>query len=219
MSRGSAETAGSTSAADAARAWREVRGSDEIQFAPVTPPKPPETPEWLEALGRFLQSLFEPVGRALGVSWPTIETILLALLALGVLYLAWRLLWPLAARRRGAAEAPEEWQPERSRAMALLADADRLAAEGLYDEAVHLLLRRSVGEIAEAQPDWLEPASTAREIATLPQLPSRARQAFAVIADRVERSRYALRGLAAGDWQAARAAYAEFALAGLARTA
>jgi hypothetical protein len=40
----------------------------------------------------------------------------------------------------------------------------------------------------------------------------RAREAFAIIAARVERSLFALRELDLGDWQASRAAYADFAL-------
>ena len=62
-------------------------------------------------------------------------------------------------------------------------------------------------------PGWLEPSSTAREIAALPALSQAARGAFATIAERVERSLFALRSLSADDWHAARAAYAEFALA------
>jgi hypothetical protein len=110
------------------------------------------------------------------------------------------------------AEAQPEWTPDRADAVALLEDADRLAAEGRYGEAAHLLLQRSVRHIAEARPDWLQPASTAREIAVLPMLPERARRAFAAIAERVERSLFALRELDLADWQAARAAYADFAL-------
>jgi hypothetical protein len=81
-----------------------------------------------------------------------------------------------------------------------------------------LLLKRSVGQIADARPDWLGPSSTAREIAALPALPERARGAFTTIAERVERSLFALRRLSADDWQAARAAYADFALHDLARS-
>jgi hypothetical protein len=113
--------------------------------------------------------------------------------------------------KREAEEEPE-WAPDRGQAQALLDEADRLAAEGRYGEAAHLLLQRSVRHIAEARPDWLEPASTAREIAVLPMLPERARQAFTAIATRVERNLFALRDLDLADWQAARAAYADFAL-------
>ena len=102
---------------------------------------------------------------------------------------------------------------ENGEALALHDDADRLAAEGRYDEATHLLLKRSVGQIAAARPGLLEPSSTAREIAELPALSEAARGAFALIAGRVERSLFALRSLTADDWRAARAAYADFALA------
>jgi hypothetical protein len=148
------------------------------------------------------------------MSWPVLQKVLIGLAILGVLFLLWRLVVePLLGRRRQPkVEAAPEWVPVRSAAVALLADADRLAAEGRFGEAAHLLLQRSVNHIAEAQPDWLLPASTAREIAVLPRLPQRARDAFAVIAARVERSLYALRELDATDWQAARSAYADFAL-------
>jgi hypothetical protein len=43
-------------------------------------------------------------------------------------------------------------------------------------------------------------------------LPDRARQAFGTIAGRVEASLFALRRLTMDDWQAARTAYADFAL-------
>lgn len=224
MSRGSAEIAGSTAASDAARDWQSLRTDETIQYAPLPPVKPPVTPDWMkqlgEALARFfgwigdlLQSVFGPLADLLGLSWATMRVLLIALAILLVLYLLWRIVPPLLARLRREPPPPEpEWAPDRAAAVALLEDADRLAAEGRYGEAAHLLLQRSVHHIAEARPDWLHPASTAREIAVLPPLPVRARNAFAVIAERVERSLFALRDLDLADWTAARAAYADFAL-------
>lgn len=203
---------GAEAAHDVARDWAAVRASADIQYAPVAPPKPPATPAWLEALGKFLRELFEPLGRALGLSWPVLQWLLIALAAIGVLLIAWRLIAPLLAQRRVTAEPESEWVPDRTAALTLLEDADRLAREGQYDAATHLLLRRSVAQISDARPDLIQPASTAREIAGLAALPDRARTAFAHISVLVERSRFALRGLDAADWQAARAAYAEFAL-------
>jgi hypothetical protein len=203
---------GAEAAHDVARDWAAVRASTDIQYAPVAPPKPPVTPAWLEAIGKFLRELFEPLGRALGLSWPVLQWILIGLAVILVLLIVWRLIAPLLVQRRPAAEPEAEWSPDRAQSLALLEDADRLAAEGQFDAATHLLLRRSVAQIAEARPDLVHPASTAREIAGLGALPERARAAFAHISVRVERSRFALRGLDAGDWQAARAAYAEFAL-------
>ncbi len=200
---------------DSLRDWEAMRATSDIQYAPLPPPPPPpKTPDWLAQLGEWLRALLEPLGKAIGMSWPVMEKVLLALLLLGVVFLLWRLVVQplLAMRRRPGAEPEPEWAPVRAQAVALLADADRLAAEGRFGEAARLLLQRSVHHIAEAQPGWLQPATTAREIAGLPQLPLRARGAFGVIAMRVERSLFAQAELDGADWQAARAAYADFAL-------
>lgn len=217
-------TGKATNSTNALDAWRAVRADGAIQFAPAEfkPPQPPKPPAWLEWLGKMLdklfeaiRALFEPLGKLLGISWPVMQWLLLALAAAAVAFILWRAVGPLLARlRERTAEAPQpEWQPPREEALALLGDADRLAAEGRFDEATHLLLRRSVGQIRQARPGLLAPSSTAREIARLPALPERARAAFALIATRVERALFALSPLSADDWQAARAAYADFALA------
>ena len=193
-----------------------MRDTADIQFAPVKPVEPPKPPEWLEAISRFMRDLLEPVGNAIGVSWPVVEKILIGLAALLALYIVWRILAPLIDQWRSRQPAPEpEWVPDRAAAIALLEDADRLAAAGQFGEAVHLLLQRSVSHIADARPEWLNPATTAREISAIPSLPDRARRAFGEIAVRVERSLFALRRLDSSDWQAARTAYADFALADL----
>jgi hypothetical protein len=202
-----------TAASDLARDWEAVRAAGDIQYAPVPPPPVPEFPNWLAALNRFLERVFGPVGELFGMSWPVVEKLLIGVTVTGILVLLWILLAPVVRKlRRARPEPAPSWAPDRNEAEALLADADTLAAAGRFDEATHLLLRRSVRQIAEARPDWVRPASTARELGELSALPSRARQAFAVIAARVERSRYALRPLALDDWQAARQAYADFAL-------
>ena len=208
--------AGATAAGDAARDWEAVRHAPDIQYAPLPAAKTPELPhipEWLKVLGRALEAIFGPIGRFLGMSWPVFQWVLIATAVLLVLFLLWRLLGPaiLARRNRPEAGEAEHWVPTRAEAAALLQEADRLAGEGRFAEATHLLLQRSVRHIADARPDWLFPASTAREIAILPMLPEAGRNAFATIAGRVERSLFALRDLDAQDWAAAREAYARFA--------
>jgi len=207
-----------TPSADPLRDWQAVRADADIQFAPLSvPPLRADVPGWLETLGRLLEAIFAPLGRWLGLAWPVFEKLLLGLGALLLALLAWQVARRLLARRGAAAPPPApRWTPDRADALVLLDEADRLAAEGRYDEATHLLLRRSIGQIALARPDWLHPASTAREIARLPGLPEAAAGAFALIAGRVERSLFALSPLARDDWAAARAAYADFALAPLA---
>lgn len=205
-------------------AWDDLRGDSDIQFAPVDIPEiAPREPSWFE---KFLDDLFEfmaellaPVGQALAGSWFWLQWVLLAVVIGFALVLLVRMYGPGAGarRQRAAVAAEEEWQPDRAASLALLEDADRLAAEGRFDEATRLLLQRSVGHIAAARPDWVEPSSTARELAALPALPDTARAAFRVMAERVERSLFALRSLDRVDWETARAAYAEFALARLTR--
>ena len=216
----SAEDSGASPAFDAS-AWERLRDDGDIQFTPVDIPeiKPPE-PSWFEkALSevfRFLAELFAPLGQIMGASWWWLQWVLLAGVVLFVLVLLWRAFGDAAGVRGGtSAGETDEWQPEHAASLALLEDADRLAAEGRFDEATRLLLLRSVGQIAAARPGWVEPSSTARELAALPALPEAARHAFRIIAERVERSLFALRALDRADWEAARAAYADFALARL----
>ena len=207
---------GTTAAQDAARDWEAVHADQSIQFNPVNLKiKPPETPGWLKAIGEFFRMIFEPVGRALGVSWGVLQWVLLGLAVIAVLYVAWRLIgsqWAGRSAKAAAAAEAADWVPDEQQALALLEDADQLAAAGRFDEATHLLLIRSVQHIAAVRPDWVRKASTARELARLPGLSDGARSTFGLIATRVERSLFALRALSADDWQAAREAYARFAL-------
>lgn len=199
----------------AGKSWEDVRASGDIQFAPVPPKAPQQPPAWLKWLEDHLQEWLSPLGEWLGMSWPALKWVLLGIAALLALLILWRLLAPLLQWRPERPREEEIWAPDRGEVIALLEDADALAAAGRYDEATHLLLIRSVGQIRAARPGWLGPSSTAREIAALPALPAQARGAFTLIAERVERSLFALRGLDAEDWRAARGAYADFALADL----
>lgn len=203
----------------APESWSELRRDEDIQFEPVVLPEPePREPSWFEEflddLAQWLAELLAPVGSAFGSWWPMVQWVLLGALALFVVYLIYRLVGPMGLNPKSTREVTEqpEWSPDRKDSMALLEEADRLAADGRFDEATHLLLQRSVGQIAQARPDWVEPSSTARELAALPALSERARRAFGVISERVERSLFALRSLDRSDWEAARSAYADFAL-------
>jgi len=225
--RGSADPAGSGDASGVPEGWEDLRANPDIQFEeiPVAPPPPPTAPrepsepgwfsEMLIAFFDFLGAIFSPIGQLIASTWFILQWVLLAALAAFVIYLILRTVGPLAGRnvKQKNAQSEPEWQPDREESIALLDDADRLAAEGKYDEAVHLLLQRSVRQIADARPDWVEPSSTARELAALPALSDKARTAFTVISERVERSLFALRSLDRDDWDAARSAYANFALA------
>ena len=205
-------TTGASTDGAAADAWRAVRDDPDLQFQPIAPPEAPHTPEWLRAVGEFLVSVFGPVGRAFVASWPVLQWVLVAIgVALLVLLIA-RIAGLEVFRKKRAEAADADVMPDRAEAQALLGDADSLAAQGRYGEAVHLLLARSIGQIASRRPDLVHPSSTARELGRLETLPETARRAFTAIARSVERALFALEDLTEKDWHEARAAYADFAL-------
>lgn len=188
-----------------AEAHRALLADDSIQFE-LKNFEPPQTPDWLRWLGEFLTSE-HPVLQ--GLLWLVVGS-------LGLLILYFLARW-LAGRgwrwRRGGEEEGEGWRPETAPARALLGEADALAARGEYSEAVHLLLFRSIEDLGSRRPELVRPALTSRDIAALPAIPERPRGAFARIAMAVERSLFARRPLAEGDWRECRAAYESFAFA------
>ncbi|MGT2468752.1 DUF4129 domain-containing protein [Mesorhizobium atlanticum] len=76
---------------------------------------------------------------------------------------------------------------------------------------MHLLLRRSVADIATRIPDFLRPSLTARDIAAASSIPTRPRAAFSEIARIVEAALFARRPVGAEGWRQARGAYERFA--------
>jgi len=94
----------------------------------------------------------------------------------------------------------------------LLTELDRLAAEGRYGEAAHLILFRSIEDIDGRWPNLVRPALTSRDIAAHRGLPERARQTFGDIARVVEHAVFGGRALSAEDFARCRRAYETLAL-------
>ncbi|WP_340587373.1 hypothetical protein [Erythrobacter alti] len=196
-----------------AQAWQDMRADETIQYTEVAMPEEAPPPDWLVQFMEWLADVLAPVGRFFVYIWPVLSWVLIGLAVALLAYLIWRTVGPDLQAKRSRPEPVDDWAPNQHEALALLEEADRLAAAGQFDEATHLLLKRSVGQIAQARPDLVEPSSTARELSAEPRIPEGARTAFSVIAGRVERSLFALTTLSSDDWQAARDAYADFALA------
>ncbi|WP_237219955.1 DUF4129 domain-containing protein [Sphingomonas arenae] len=106
----------------------------------------------------------------------------------------------------------EEWVPEQAPAHRWLEEADALAAQGRYAEAIHHLLIRSVEDIARRKPALVKPSVTSRELAAATAIPSGARNLFSGIARLVERSLFASRPVGQAEWTEARSSYADFAV-------
>jgi hypothetical protein len=184
-------------------AHRAIRADRSLQWdfaaAPLEPERSP--PGWLslfDALGPLLQLVF----------WGG-----LAVMAVLAIWFAaregerrWR-----ARRPRTARAVPAVQPPSETRARALMAEADRLAAEGRFAEAVHVLLFRGVDDIRDQRPELFRRALTSREIAALSALPERARAEFGRIAAVVERSFFGGRPVDAGSFAECRRAYEAFA--------
>ena len=175
------------------------------------PPPKAETPEWL----KWLVNLIGQLAHVLGwLFWAAVVLGAAAIALFIVLEIA-RTRWPgLFKRKRKPRQSPVDWRPDAAVARALLAEADRLAAEGRYAEAARLLLHRSIEDIESRRPRLVRPAFTAREIARLEDLPAAARQTFGFIAEMVERSLFGGRDVDAANFAACRRAYEDFAFSG-----
>ena len=185
-----------------AAAHRALLHTHGLQLDFAAGPKPPAPTSCLLAFFRALAE-FAPVLQY--VFWGGI--------AVGVALIVW-----LVARevigtrwRKDVTVAPASWRPEPEKARALLEDADRLAAEGRFGEAIHLLLFRSIDDLVGRRPGLIRPALTSRDIASLEQMPALARSAFGRIAERSERSVFGGRAMGADDFSYARGDYEAFA--------
>ncbi|TIV65799.1 MAG: hypothetical protein E5V86_10715, partial [Mesorhizobium sp.] len=157
-----------------AQLHKQLLTDDSIQFGLPTYVRP-EPPQWLKPL---LDGLAELGPYMIYLFWGAViigVAIIAFLLLLEAKGVAWRLPW---RRKHQEIEEKEEWRPDAGVAQVLLSEADALAARGEFDEAVHLLLRRSVADIATRIPDFLRPSLTARDIAAAGSIPSRPRAAF-----------------------------------------
>jgi hypothetical protein len=194
-------------------AWDDVRADAAIQFTPTPAPQPPELPQWWLDFLDWLGETLSPAVEALALAWPILRILLLVLLAAGALTLVWIILAPYVEQWRGRSRtADESWQPQPAAARELLAEAEALAANGQFDQAVRLLLHRSIADIEKHRPNLLRPSSTSREIERFAGLPEAPRAMFAVIAGQVERGLFAALPIDESGWRASRDAYAGFAL-------
>ncbi len=193
-------TASEQKLAAAHQALRHTRG---LQLDFQAAPPPPEPPAWLDGFLRFLAGLA-----------PVMKFLFWGGVVLAVALIAWFVVREIVEtrfRKVRAPAPPADWRPDREQARALLEEADALAAGGRFGEAVHILLFRSIDDLAGRRPGLVRPALTSRDIAGLDQMPASARTAFARIAERVERSFFGGRPADQQDFVHARSDYEAFA--------
>lgn len=96
-----------------------------------------------------------------------------------------------------------------------LDEADRLAREGRYAEALHMLLLDCIAHLRRLRFDSLiAPSLTSREVASRLSLPEQASGALSAIVSAVELSHFGGRDADAADYQRCREGYLQIATAG-----
>lgn len=192
----------------------------DLQFQLSQAAKPELSPflKWLAKLLQPLAKALEPAGKALA---PLAPYIFWGGLALGLAFILFLIGQRLFAVKRGLtmgglklSGGAEPWRPAREQARALLEEADRLAAEGMFVEAAHLILLRSIQDIQARRPRAVAVSLTSRDIARLEALPPPARVLFSGIAEAVEISLFGGRPLDREGYARCRDAYSRFAEAG-----
>lgn len=161
---------------------------------------------------RAIAAFFRAIGGVLGYLLAAI--VLFAILA--GLYMVFGESLTLRLRQKQKSVSPDvsvmpDLRPEQGRARALLEDADALAAEGRFAEAVHMLLFRSIDDIQEKKSGLIGRSLTAREIGALGDLPAWIRDALAPIIRVVERSFFGGQDVTESSWKDARQSYESFA--------
>lgn len=173
----------------------------------IRPPKPP--PDWLTAIFEFL-------GR-LGPLFQVIFWAAIVVVAAGVLYFLFGEAIRVRFGKSGKGKVDDaddvlvDLRPDAHAARSLLEEADALARDGKFAEAVHLLLFRSIDDIQQRLEGGVPRSLTAREIGGLRNLPERAKRALGPIIAIVEHSFFGGRNVDAAGWKTARDSYEQFA--------
>jgi Domain of unknown function (DUF4129) len=129
---------------------------------------------------------------------------LLILAVLGVVALVLFLLRGVQARRerwRPAAPAAAPGEAREAPAGHPFGDADRLAAQGLYTEAVHVLLLQALRHLTERFRVPLQPSRTSREVLRVLPLKPERHEVLADLVRMVERSLFGGSALGLADYE------------------
>lgn len=161
----------------------------------------------------FIVSIFSAIGPIIGV-------LLIVLIALGILAALYFMFGEGLSLRRAERLRPTgqdisvapDLIPDETAARSLLGDAEALAREGRFAEAVHALLFRSIDLIQKNDASAVKRSFTAREIGQLSALPQSLREGLSPIIRIVERSYFGGRQVDQSQWSQARDAYRSFAL-------
>ena len=186
---------------------REMLADRAIQFKFEQPVQTPDPPDWLGPLARFIDFIAPYFTYFF---WAGV-IIVVGLILYTILNEILRRMPREGKNQYATLDLPKpEYRPSKQRAHALLEEADRLASEGRFAEAVRIILHRSIEDMETAFPGTIAPAMTSREIQNVELLSTQGRSTFSKIAAAVEASLFAGRALTHSQFIECRKAYEGF---------
>jgi hypothetical protein len=177
------------------------------------PPVPMQEPRGVNPFFEWLASLFNSLGT--GMAW--LFYVACAAVVASVVYFLFgealraRFGWKKPEQRGQPTEADIDIRPDAEEARTLLEEADALARQGKFAEAVHLLLFRSIQDIQKRLANGVPKSMTSREIGVMDALPDRARVSLSPIIRLVEASHFGGNAVDEAGWRLARKSYDDFA--------
>ena len=186
---------------------------------PITPPDRPE-PD----LG-FLGEIFNAIGRFFVFIAPLLKVLLIVACVLLIAFIIYSIARAIYDRRerikalinRGKQEDDLkniDVRPDEHFARTLLSDADELARQGRFGEAIRLLLHSSIADMQERVKRRIGVSMTAREIGHLGSMPDDSRLALHRIIHTVEINIFGEQSVGEADYKKAREDYGIFAFVG-----
>ncbi len=210
----------STTNEELIRTYDQLSADPSFQTSLPVPPPDPIQPDL-----SFLNGIFAAIGAFFAFIGPALFWILvvggIALLCF-VLFSIGRAIYERRDRLNALLkkDAPEDVlstmdvRPDEHFAKNLLSEADKLASEGRYGEAIRLLLHSSISDMQERIHKRIGVSLTAREIGQLGSIPDDSRSALHRIIYTVEINVFGEQDVSSDDFVKARHDYTVFAFKG-----
>lgn len=194
---------------------RDPSFQQELPVLEIKPEKQPDTIGWLDAL-------FDAIGAFFNALVPLFKVLLFGGAALLIGYILYSVGKAFYDRREQMKallnrKAPDdslknvEIRPDEVFARNLLDEADKLAGEGRYGEAIRLLLHSSIRDMQERVHRKIGVSLTAREIGRLGDMPDKSRTALHDIIHTVEINVFAGQDVGKAEYDKTRGDYQIFA--------
>jgi hypothetical protein len=181
----------------------------EFEVFQPTVQEPTQPSGWGEGFANFLEAIAPFLTYVFWIGLALIAGLVLYAVAKDVLARNWSQKPKSAEAAPAPVEAPK-FRPSKERARALLEEADRLAREGRFGEAVRVILHHSIDDMEQALAMIIPLSMTSREIASLSQLSEQGRSVFGKIARAVELSLFGERPLSRDQYFDCRREYEVF---------